>query len=129
MAENQHSSSGIFVTNQPGLLPPLVTTKYITQDQGNTGPRFMRSSMYNVPATSEMIKQAGVPFSLIVSPFAKTLKGEITPPIVDFGEMGPVRCIRCKGYMSPNMQFIDAGRRFQCLLCKATTEGKKKFSS
>lgn len=84
----------------------------------------MRSSMYNVPATSEMIKQAGVPFSLIVSPFAKTVEGEITPPIVDFGEMGPVRCIRCKGYMSPNMQFTDAGRRFQCLLCKATTDGK-----
>lgn len=79
--------------------------------------------MYNVPATADMMKQTAVPFALIISPFAKTLEGEIVPPIVDFGEVGPIRCIRCKGYMSPNMQFIDAGRRFQCLLCKATTEG------
>jgi len=41
---------------------------------------------------------------------------------VDLGAVGPVRCIRCKAYMSPLMQFIDGGRRFQCLLCKATTE-------
>lgn len=80
--------------------------------------------MYNVPATADMMKQTAVPFALIISPFAKTLEGEIVPPIVNFGEVGPIRCIRCKGYMSPNMQFIDAGRRFQCLLCKATTEGK-----
>lgn len=79
--------------------------------------------MYNVPATADMMKQTAVPFALIISPFAKTLEGEIVPPIVNFGEIGPIRCIRCKGYMSPNMQFIDAGRRFQCLLCKATTEG------
>jgi protein transport protein SEC24 len=24
----------------------------------------------------------------------------MTPPIVDFGEIGPIRCIRCKAYMS-----------------------------
>lgn len=123
MAENQRAACGPFVTNQPGLIPPLVTTKYTTQDQGNSGPRFLRSSMYTIPATADMMKQTAVPFSVIVSPFAKTLDGEIVPPIVDFGNIGPIRCIRCKSYMSPNMQFIDAGRRFYCLLCKATTEG------
>lgn len=64
------------------------------------------------------------PFGLIVSPMARTAEGEYEPPIVDMAEIGPVRCIRCKAYMSPFMQFIDAGRRFQCMFCKATTEGK-----
>lgn len=123
MTENQRAATGPFITNQVGQVPPLVTTKCITQDQGNSGPKFIRSSMYNVPATADMIKQTSVPFALIFSPFAKTIDGEITPPIVDFGDVGPIRCVRCKGYMSPNMLFIDAGRRFQCLLCKATTEG------
>lgn len=54
---------------------------------------------------------------------ARIVQGECEPPIVDMGEIGPVRCVRCKAYMCPFMQFIDAGRRFQCIFCKATTEG------
>lgn len=127
MAENQRSFIGPFITNQAGLVPPLVTTKCITHDQGNSGPKFIRSSMYNVPATADMMKQTAVPFAINISPFAKTLEGEITPPVVNFGEIGPIRCIRCKCYMSPNMQFIDAGRRFYCLLCKATTEVPQEY--
>lgn len=124
MTENQRSITGPFVTNEIGAVPPLVTTKFTTHDQGNSGPRFIRSTMYNVPATPDMIKQTSVPFSLIISPFAETGEGEIVPPIVDFGELGPIRCVRCKAYMSPNMQFVDAGRRFRCAMCKATTDGK-----
>lgn len=54
---------------------------------------------------------------------AQVEEGEFEPPIVDMGELGPVRCHRCKAYMSPFMQFLDSGRRFQCVFCKATTEG------
>ncbi|XP_038109772.1 protein transport protein Sec24C isoform X1 [Culex quinquefasciatus] len=122
MSENQRSCGGEFATNAAGLVPPLATTKFITQDQGNSGPRYMRSSMYNVPVNTDMMKQSAVPFALIVSPFARAAEKELAPPIVNFGELGPIRCIRCKAYMCPFMQFIDGGRRFQCLLCKATTE-------
>ncbi len=57
------------------------------------------------------MKQTAVPFSLVISPFAKLEAGEMTPPIVDMGPIGPVRCGRCKAYMCPYMQFIDGGRR------------------
>jgi len=57
-----------------------------------------------------------------VNPFAEPEENEQEPYCVDMGPAGPVRCIRCKAYMSPLMQFIDGGRRFQCTLCKATTE-------
>lgn len=123
MAENQRSNGGVFSTLQIGQVPPLVTTQFITQDQGNSGPRYIRSTMYNIPANTDMMKQSAIPFALIISPFAKAVEQEMAPPIVDFGEIGPIRCNRCKAYMSPYMQFVDAGRRFQCLLCKATTEG------
>lgn len=127
MVENQNYAGGQFITNQPGLVPPLVTTKYVTQDQGYSGPRFLRSSLYSVPATADMLKNTAVPFTLIISPLAKVIQGEIEPPIVNFGDLGPIRCIRCKAYISPNMQFVDGGRRFQCLLCKATTEVPSEY--
>lgn len=56
---------------------------------------------------------------------ARIVQQESEPPIVDMAEIGPVRCVRCKAYMCPFMQFIDAGRRFICMFCKATTEGNK----
>uniref|UniRef100_T1I812 Protein transport protein Sec24C n=3 Tax=Rhodnius TaxID=13248 RepID=T1I812_RHOPR len=122
MQDDQKTKSGIFYTNQKGLVPPLVTTDFIVQDQGNASPRFIRATMYNVPINSDMMKQTSVPLGLVISPMAEVLEEEQPPPLVDFGELGPVRCVRCKAYMCPNMQFIDGGRRFHCLLCKASTE-------
>jgi hypothetical protein len=55
--DDQRNRSGIFFTNHKGLVPPLVTTNFLTQDQGNASPRYIRSSMYNVPATIDMMKQ------------------------------------------------------------------------
>ena len=50
MEDDKLSRSGPFPTNQEGLivaeLPPLVTTQFVTRDQGNSNPRFVRSSMY-----------------------------------------------------------------------------------
>lgn len=120
--DDQRARGGVFATNEKGLIPPLVTTKFTVQDQGNASPRFVRSTMYTVPTTTDIMKQTSVPFGLILSPMARVEEGEYEPPIVDMGEIGPVRCIRCKAYMSPFMQFIDSGRRFQCMFCKATTE-------
>lgn len=122
MEDDQKNNGGEFQTKDKGLVPPLVTTKFVAQDYGNATPRFIRSTMYTVPATEELRKQSGVPFALVLTPMAKVEEGESEPPVTDFGPTGPVRCIRCKAYMSPFMQFIDGGRRFQCAFCKATTE-------
>ncbi|KYM85053.1 Protein transport protein Sec24C, partial [Atta colombica] len=125
--DDQSIRRGVFITNQKGLAPPLVTTNFVTQDQGNASPRYIRSTMYNVPTTADLIKQTNIPFGLVISPMARIVKGEFEPPIVDMGEIGPVRCVRCKAYMCPFMQFIDAGRRFQCMFCKATTEVPNEY--
>ncbi|TRY71003.1 hypothetical protein TCAL_17342 [Tigriopus californicus] len=118
MEEDQNNNKGYFETREKGQTPPLVTTDFICRDFGNASPRFIRSTMYNVPATTDMMKQTGVPFGLVIAPFAPVQEGEIEPPVSDFGPTGPVRCHRCKAYMCPFMQFIDGGRRFQCVFCK-----------
>jgi len=120
-------ASGEFYTDTKGKVPPLVTTKFITRDMGNSGPSFVRSTMYTVPDTPDMKKQTGVPFGLVMSPLAETKDGEYPPPIVNLGELGPVRCTRCKAYMSPFMVFTDGGKRFSCNFCKATTEVPQEY--
>merc|ERR550517_2301031 len=47
MKDDQAAHQGQeFCTNEKGKVPPLVTTRFLTRDQGNTGPRLMRSTMY-----------------------------------------------------------------------------------
>ncbi|XP_067642350.1 protein transport protein Sec24C-like [Eurosta solidaginis] len=97
--ENQNSARGAFITNEQGLLPPLVTTKYVVEDQGNSSPRYVRSSLYCIPATADLLKTTALSITLTVSPMPRTVEGEYEPPIVNF----------------------DAGHRFQSLMCKITT--------
>merc|ERR1719357_900065 len=120
-------NTGEFITNEKGKVPPLVTTPFLTRDQGNSGPRMMRSTMYSVPDNPDMKKQTGVPLGLVMSPLAEIAEGEYPPPVVNLGELGPVRCQRCKAYMSPFMTFTDGGKRFQCSFCKATTEVPQEY--
>lgn len=122
MEDDRKHRSGDFYTNKRGQMPPLVTTQFVVHDEGLCSPRYMRSTIYSVPCTPELLKQTAVPFALAVTPLARPAPGETELPVTDFGEDGPVRCIRCKAYMCPLMQFIDGGRRFQCVFCKGTTE-------
>lgn len=43
---------------------------------GLCSPRFIRSTIYNVPTTAEMLKQTSVPFALAISPFARLHEDE-----------------------------------------------------
>ena len=88
MDEDQRANGGYFDTREKGQAPPLVTTKFITRDFGNASPRFIRSTMYYVPATDDMRKQTGVPFGIVLSPLAKVAADEIEPPVSDFGPSG-----------------------------------------
>uniref|UniRef100_A0A0N4ZBP9 Protein transport protein Sec24C n=1 Tax=Parastrongyloides trichosuri TaxID=131310 RepID=A0A0N4ZBP9_PARTI len=120
--DDKIAKSGLFPTGYPTAeVPPLVTTDYIAQDQGNSSPRFLRSSIYAVPTTNDALKISKLPFVVSCTPFGKTADNEYVPPIVNLGDLGPVRCQRCKAYMCPFMQFIDGGRKFKCPFCDAAT--------
>ncbi|XP_067117794.1 protein transport protein Sec24D isoform X2 [Osmerus mordax] len=112
----------LYTTNVRGQVPPLVTTNFTVQDQGNASPRFMRCTTYTFPSTADLAKQCQVPLATIIKPFATVPKNEAPLLVVNHGETGPIRCNRCKAYMCPYMQFIDGGRRFQCGFCTCVNE-------
>ncbi|XP_071751437.1 protein transport protein Sec24D [Centroberyx gerrardi] len=112
----------LYTTNLRGQVPPLVTTDFTVQDQGNASPRFMRCTTYSLPCTADLAKQCQVPLATIIKPFASLPKNETPLYVVNHGETGPIRCNRCKAYMCPYMQFIDGGRRYQCGFCNCVNE-------
>jgi len=103
-------------------LPPPATSDYIVKDTGNCSPRYMRCTINQIPCTVDLLNTSGMQLALMVQPLALPHPSEEPIQLVDFGESGPVRCSRCKGYINPFMKFIDQGRRFVCNFCGYTDE-------
>ncbi|CAI9754037.1 unnamed protein product [Fraxinus pennsylvanica] len=102
--------------------PPPATSDYIVKDTGNCSPRHMRCTINQIPCTVDVLSTSSMQLALLVQPLALPHPSEEPIQVVDFGENGPVRCSRCKGYINPFMKFIDQGRRFICNLCGFTDE-------
>ncbi|XP_076955406.1 protein transport protein SEC24 B-like [Bidens hawaiensis] len=107
--------------------PPPATSEFIVRDTGNCSPRYMRCTINQVPCTSDLLTTSGMQLALLVQPLALPHPSEEPIQIVDFGEGGPVRCSRCKGYINPFMKFVDQGRRFICNFCGFTDETPHEY--
>ncbi|KAL1541771.1 Protein transport protein Sec24B [Salvia divinorum] len=107
--------------------PPPATSTYIVKDNGNCSPRYMRCTLNQVPCTVDLLSTSAMQLTLLVQPLALPHPSEEPIHVVDFGESGPVRCSRCKGYINPFMKFIDQGKRFICNLCGFTDETPHEY--
>jgi len=109
--------------------PPPAASRYITVDQGNCGPRYIRSSTYCFPSTPDIAKKTALPLGFVLQPLADPGIGENGVPIVDSGREGPIRCARCRAYMCALNQFINGGRNFKCFLCSHINEVPDEYFS
>ena len=124
---DREKNTGVYNTSVKGQAPPLVTTEFVTEDSGCAGPRYIRAGSYTWPYSADMVKMAGFPISVVIQPMATRHRDEHPLPLVNTGDAGPVRCKRCRAYMSPFMQFIDGGRRFSCKFCDSVTEVPQEY--
>ncbi|KRX90394.1 Protein transport protein Sec24C [Trichinella pseudospiralis] len=128
--DDRKTKAGLFQTGvDHAELPPLCTTEFYAEDQGNSNPKFIRSTMYSVPVSNDLLKNSALPLAFCVTPLAKLCAEENPLPVVNFGDLGPVRCHRCKAYMCPFMVFFDGGRRFRCPFCNTSTDVANEYFS
>lgn len=123
------SSVVLFETrqNNQANTPPPATSDYIVKDTGNCSPRYMRCTINQMPCSIDLLTTSSMPLALMVQPLAVPHPSEEPIQVVDFGESGPVRCSRCKGYINPFMKFIEQGRRFICNLCGFIDETPRDY--
>lgn len=97
--------------------PPPASVSFVAFDQGNSSPKFTRLTMNNIPSTSDALHSTGLPLGLLLQPLAPLQAGELEIPVLDFGEVGPPRCHRCRAYVNPFMVFRSGGNKFVCNMC------------
>ncbi|GAM19286.1 hypothetical protein SAMD00019534_024610, partial [Acytostelium subglobosum LB1] len=106
-----HGRSYVYNTSSIDTPPPSSIQQEVV-DQLCSGPLFMRSTIYTLPPTDEILNSSHLPFAIHTTPLAHN-----NVPIIDHGAQGPVRCTRCLGYMNPNNTFINGGKFYVCKLC------------
>ncbi|KAM3231532.1 hypothetical protein P3S67_008742 [Capsicum chacoense] len=106
--------------------PPPATSNYIARDTGNCSP-WLGTRLFCIPRTVDLLTTSAMQLALLIQPLALPHPSEQPLQVVDFGENGPVRCSRCKGYINPFVKFIDQGRRFICNFCGHTDETPRDY--
>lgn len=105
-----------------GSPPPSSAVPFVTIDEGNCGPRYIRSSFYRIPKERSQIQQIGLPLGMLIQPLADPQPNESIVPVTQAPLGGPVRCGRCSGYLNAFDEFIDGGRKYKCFLCSHTND-------
>lgn len=98
-------------------LPPPATVPFVAYDQGNSSPKYARLTLNNIPISSQALASTSLPLGMVLQPLAAQQEGEQPIPVLDFGEIGPPRCSRCRAYINPFMQFKAGGNKMVCNMC------------
>lgn len=114
----------MFETNDEDKEVPGAIENFVAIDKGNCNPRFMSATTNRMPVTKDIATKCGIPLGVRIQPFAdqRCDRGELTIEAVDFGEEGPLRCSRCRGYINVFVKFVEYGRKWQCNLCGVQNE-------
>lgn len=112
----QYYHSHVYPTMQ-WYLPPPAAIPFVAQDQGNSSPKYARLTLNNIPTTSDFLGSTGLPLGMVLQPLAQLDSGEQPIPVLDFGDIGPPRCRRCRAYINPFMTFRSGGNKFVCNMC------------
>lgn len=124
-AEKGKRNAKVFETSEY-IAPPSCFQPYVAVDTGKANPKFIKSSLYQIPLFSDTLKLAKVPFGVILNPFARVSeveqvdKVDMKDVINDKEEnIEILRCPKCFGYLHASM-LENISKTQTCVFCEHT---------
>eukprot|EP00930_Biecheleria_cincta_P027460 TRINITY_DN19294_c0_g1_i1.p1 TRINITY_DN19294_c0_g1~~TRINITY_DN19294_c0_g1_i1.p1 ORF type:complete len:1020 (+),score=136.57 TRINITY_DN19294_c0_g1_i1:59-3118(+) len=111
----------VYETNKYHV-PPPATSVCTVVDRGSASCEFIRCTTNQVPSYPSTANTAHVPIAVAVQPFAELTSHEEPVPCVNLGEDGPMRCTRCKAYVSTFFTWHNGGHEATCNFCNQKIE-------
>ena len=121
-------------------MPPSAALPFYQVDQGQAGPRHVRSTVTAAPASQQMQTESCIPFGFLVQPLAEMTSAEYNNEQSNYGEVpvvdlapsedqpaeskgtAPFRCSKCHAYFNVNSLFESNGSKVQCNLCRTVSD-------
>ena len=105
------------------VAPPPPGQPFVALDNGFASPRHLRLTTRVLPATSSVLGDVQLPLAALVTPFADPEPGEAPIPLSNWtSDAGPVRCARCRGYLSCFATLSQDMSRWECPLCASSND-------
>lgn len=87
-------------------------------DYAQCDSKYQRCTLNALPYNNNLLKKSKLPLSLLLEPYPRTQPREKNlnqVPVISHGTIS--RCIQCKSFINPFIQFIEGGLKWQCNIC------------
>ncbi|CCW70938.1 unnamed protein product [Phytomonas sp. Hart1] len=106
-------------------LQPFSSVDFVGLDDGNANAKFIRLTQNPVFLNKTQFNDANIPFGAVLSPLHQPLHEAEKMPLVK--DRPPIRCQRCRGYLSCHTKFVEMGKKWQCPLCGMVNPVEESF--
>lgn len=108
-------------------IPPPANYNVLSMDEGNCNPKFIRPTISIAPQSKDMLNESALYFGAVLQPLAELDPEEGPIPVVNFGEIGPIRCKRCRAYINPFVTFTSNGTKYTCNICEMSNDVPREY--
>ncbi|KAJ5078593.1 sec24-related protein [Anaeramoeba ignava] len=103
---------------------PSLLNNFICQEEENSSPKFIRSTLYQIPSNTGFFQETQIPFGFVVHPFAKLEFNEEKLNRFEFSNLNELRCTHCSSFISPTCSISK--EEWKCSICSTKNLISKK---